>query len=129
MTLLTPLSSVPAECKSCSSVTIHVLGRSSHTCERCGGHIYCGYPHCDTDQIINNKAGKPIKYHAEPIKTQLIDNTVVDWLSDGAVEIKGKFIAVRKHDKGLSIILDTGRRVIWAVAESVADEVIRWSRQ
>ena len=71
----------------------------------------------------------PIKYYAKPIQTQLFDDTVTDWLSNGVTEVTGKFISVERHDKGLSITIDTGRKVTWIVAASVADEVIRWSEQ
>lgn len=68
-----------------------------------------------------------IKYHVEPIKTQLFDDTVDNWLSYGVTEVEGRFVSVHRHDKGLVITLDNGREVVWIVAESVADKIAEWA--
>jgi len=45
-----PLS-IPAECKNCGRVFIHVRGQSSHVCEVCGGPVSCGHPDCEPQTI------------------------------------------------------------------------------
>lgn len=50
---------VGAECHGCGTKFFHVLGESSHTCEKCGGLLNCGYDGCQpqtTQSEIQDKS-------------------------------------------------------------------------